>query len=579
MTAEQRSITWPELGAVGLLQGAVLWQVERHWPKEASAQTPWAALAACAIVFGLAYELAWTGRHRLRLIVLSALLAGLYALLSIWVWGQVRDAHSSDDIRIVSFFLAGTAALYALGPYVQIFQERGNLLIPYERLFLHSWNNVFIVLVAAVFAGVFWGLLCLWAEMFALIKIKFFRELFYKAPFAWISLAGSFGVGVALARENERIILALRSIVLSLCRFLLPLLATIAALFLGSLLFTGLRPLWATRIASTLLMGLAGTGILFVNGVVQDRIEGFPYPVALRRFVEASLFMLPVLAALAAYAIALRVGQYGLTPARFWGIVVIAIVTLYAFGYAGALILHRTGWPLGLQRVNVAVSVAIISVGIGTHTPLLDPLRLSARNQFDRLARGKVRASEFDFGALGFQLGRVGWERLEALTKLTRHPEIAEIVKEVRLVESVGSSGEWLNLRGKPLRRILADGDLAVFPPGTRIPEDLRAAISQDRGIPGATRCAETRECALMAIILDDDPEPEFLLATDRFELALYDRETGGVWRGRALNIEGGRILGDEYDARVAIRKGRVDVARPRYPRLRIGEGLWTVHE
>jgi hypothetical protein len=98
-------------------------------------------------------------------------------------------------------------------------------------------------------------------------------------------------------------------------------------------------------------------------------------------------------------------------------------------------------------------------------------------------------------------------------------------------------------------------------------------------GIRGATLCGDTRECAMMAMNLDDDPEPEYLLAKERFDLALYDREMDGVWRGRALNIEGGRILGDEYDARVAVRKGRVDVARPRYPPLRIGGGLWTVGE
>ena len=580
MMAEQRWRSWIELGTVGFLQGTVLWMAQGHWPKEIAAQTPWVTLVVATIVFGLCFELAWTGRHRLRLLLLSVLTAALFALLARWVWGQDMVGDSSDAFRIASFLLAGPATLYVFGPYLQCLQEQGNLRITYDRLFAHSWNNFFIAALAAFFVGVFWGLLSLWAALFAMIKIDLFKQLFYSAPFAWMSIFTAFGVGVALIRENDRIILALRNVVLSLCHFLLPLLAGITLLFLASLPFTGLGPLWATKMASALLLSLAGVVILFVNGVVQDRTDGLPYPFAVRRFVEVSLLALPVLAGLVIHAIALRVIPYGLMPERVWGIFIAGIVSIYAAGYAGAFLLRRARWPLGLQAVNVVASIAIILVGIMAHTPLLDPLRLSARNQFNRLAQGRMRASEFDFGALGFELGSVGRRKLEDLKKLAHHPEFLEIQKQVRLVESLKSQDQWVELRKKQPRSALLASDLVVFPAETRVPDALLQAISWDLGTYAVTACARSRRCVLTNLQLDDDPESEFVLVTNPDHVELYDQVPEGDWRKHDFKIVGSfpyeKTQGDVVRD---LKEGRFGPARLRYGPLRIGGKIYIIPE
>lgn len=127
-----------------------------------------------------------------------------------------------------------------------------------------------------------------------------------------------FGLGIALSRENEKIIHALRSPALSLCVFLLPLFAAIVVLFLGTLPFTGMALLWKTGFGVSLLLTLVTLGILFVNGVFQDGTEGPPYRGPLRLLIAASILGLPAMGCLASYAVWLRYEQYGLTPDRFF---------------------------------------------------------------------------------------------------------------------------------------------------------------------------------------------------------------------------------------------------------------------
>ncbi|WP_210217163.1 DUF4153 domain-containing protein, partial [Klebsiella pneumoniae] len=130
----------------------------------------------------------------------------------------------------------------------------------------------------------------------------------------------------------------------AICRGLLPLLSFIAVLFVLSLPFTGLAPLWATRSAASLLLVLAVLLISLANAVYQHDDGTPPYPAWLRRLVEASLLALPIYAGLALYAMSLRVSQYGWTLSRFWGAAVAVLIAGYAIGYAFAALRRHGRW-------------------------------------------------------------------------------------------------------------------------------------------------------------------------------------------------------------------------------------------
>ncbi|MDA0339707.1 MAG: DUF4153 domain-containing protein, partial [Proteobacteria bacterium] len=132
------------------------------------------------------------------------------------------------------------------------------------------WNNILVAIIAGIFLGVFWLVLVLWWELFNLVGVDFFEDLFTGDIFVWAFSGAVLGLGIAIARENPRIVPILRRIVLMLFRVLAPVLAIASLLFFVFLPFTGLQPLWDTGTATGVLVALMFSLVLMVNAVIQD---------------------------------------------------------------------------------------------------------------------------------------------------------------------------------------------------------------------------------------------------------------------------------------------------------------------
>src|SRR5438034_2645150 len=447
------------LAAIGFLQGLTYWLAYRFWPSEPTARACVVALLYFVTVSGLIVQLSWTGRDRARITVASAGIAVLFAAVALWVWWQIPDKNApfkGDDFRAWTWMTGATIALYILLPFVQIFQRSGRASFPYTELFHHSWNNFFIGLIAELFAGVFWTLIQLWAALFTLIGVSFFADIFRTAPFTSMSIATVFGYGLAIGKENEHITDALRHITLAVFSVLMPLLAVIALLFLFTLPLTGLQSLWATRYASPLLLSLLGLTVLFINAVFQDGTGEVLYPTWVRRGVDAALLVMPIFCAITFFAIGLRINQYGLTPERFYVVLFAVIASVYALGYTCATFPWGPTWLGLIGRLNVPLALFVALLAFLVHTPLADPLRWSAWHQFRRLADGKVNAAEFDYAALRFQLGHVGYAKLAELEKMTAHPQASTIRQNIEAVRAAASYWDFkarlsLAFRGEDL--------------------------------------------------------------------------------------------------------------------------------
>ena len=173
------------------------------------------------------------------------------------------------------------------------------------------------------------------------------------------------GIGVALAKEHAQIINTLRAISSSLFRSLTPLLVVIALSFVATLPFTGLAPLWATKWASSILLSLLLLILLFVNAVFQDGEGTAPYGRSLRRGVEATLMVMPILVALTLYSMNLRVVQYGFTPERYYAIVFAIVLGGYSASYAWS---ESELAPFGLAAfANLMWLSPLSSLGLHLH--------------------------------------------------------------------------------------------------------------------------------------------------------------------------------------------------------------------
>lgn len=499
------------LASIGFVQGVVFWLASAYWPGRGPAGAWVMAAVACAAAGGLVAQFAWTGRDRLRLQLVAGLTGLVFALPTLWVWWQLPPQgvpYQGDEGRAWTWPWAALLALYALGPYLQIYQRDGRLRFPYPDLFSHSWHNFFIGVLGLVFLGVFWALVLLWGALFEMVGVEIFETIFESKPFTWITSATVFAYGVARGREGARVTEAARGAVLAIFRVLLPFVAVMGLLFLVTLPFTGLAPLWGTHQAARLLITLIAFTVLFLNATVEDGSREPPRPAPVRHAVAAAVLALPVFAALALRALQLRIDQHGLTPGRFIGLVVAVVACLYALGYAGAVLARRTPWMSAIRPVNVALSFVVIAAALLLHTPALDPIRASVRSQYARLARGHTDAESFDYAYLRFQLGRLGFEALDRLEQLADHPQHAAIRAGVGIARAL----ERYTLRPQHANDVLRDEHLVLAPGLAAVPAGLTAAIAAGLGAANRSYCVRDRSCTLIAVDLDGDGAAEYCL-------------------------------------------------------------------
>jgi hypothetical protein len=204
-----------------------------------------------------------------------------------------------------------------------------------------------------------------------------------------------------------------RDAVLTRLSWLLPLMAAIVLAFLAVLPVTSLVPLWATHFATALLLAAAAALGLLINSLYQDGTA--PPPGRVRRIAAsvAALELLP-LAGLAAWALGLRVAEYGWTEDRIIAAAAITLAGVLALGYATSVWPGRN-LPRGMARTNIAAACVAIALALALLTPLADPARLMVADQLARLASGAVPPDKFDFAALRSSGGRWGAAALQAL--------------------------------------------------------------------------------------------------------------------------------------------------------------------
>lgn len=572
------------LAALGALQGLALWALTDNWPEEAPRlRALFTGAVFWIVASALVLHMARTEGQRLRLVLLAAAVGLVFGAVALWVAWQLPGGDvpfQGDDGRVTSWVVASAIALYVLGPFLQVYQETGRLRFPYPDLYRHSWNNFFIASLGGLFALALWLVLVLWFQLFKLVEIDFFEELFTEPLFLFPVMGASVAYGLAVGKENDSIISTLRGLTQSLLRALLPLLAAVTLAFLATLPFTGLAPLFATRSAASVLIGWLAAFVLVLNAVYLDGSQPPPYGAPLRRLGEAGTLALPVMGAIGIYAVVLRVQQYGLTPDRIFAGVLALVLTLYAVGYAVAAALRGEPWLPALRHVNVAMAGVVIALALGLHTPLLDPLAWSVRDQVARVRSSAIPAAEFDFAHLRFKLGHRGFAALEELAADPPAPEDAAR-ERIDLALRVESYWEWQRegaLVTGLLDRIRREPDGAPWPEG--LEPALRRAAAYDFRIGS---CRGDTPCVLRDADLDGDGSAEALLGIgwpQSFSILVFARSGAGDFQlvGR-LEPDPGLSTPEQKETWLdAFRRGDLRPAPPPYPDLRLGDLHLRMH-
>lgn len=387
------------------------------------------------------------------------------------------DAHpyatgvpDADIPRIALFFLL-SVGLFIAHSMITAGDAARKFIAPYEDYFDAAWKLGVQLALAVAFVGVFWGVLELGAALFDLIELRFLSNLLEHAWFAIPATALAMAAALHITDVRANLVAGIRTVALVLLSWLLPLMALLAAGFLVSLLATGLEPLWKTRAAAALLLTSAGTLVVLINAAWQNgKPEHIP-ALPLRIGGSVAAIALVPLVAIAAYALALRVGQHGWTEERINAVACTVVAACYAAGYAVAAVrgsILRGRWLMGIAAVNIAASFAVLAILLALLSPIADPMRISVASQLERLNSGAVPAAKFDYSYLRFDGGRFGHEALVDLAANAAGPEAAAIRERAKAALAATTRYAAPILTPKDIA-----GQVTVYPKDHALPQSL----------------------------------------------------------------------------------------------------------
>lgn len=565
---------------IALLQGLALYAVQQageNWPfHDIASRYRW---YTWVLTIPTAVALTLVDLRDRRLWLHAAIGSAVVLALASWIgWNLGGGATGLRDGPLHwPFSISMAIAVFVTLPWWQFRLQHGHWRASYDALFERAWQNGLTLALALAFTGLTWMLLWLWAELFQLVDIDFFRDLFREEAFIALATGCLFGFGVLIGRTQHRAIQVTRQVLFAICRGLLPLLSFIAVLFVLSLPFAGLEALWKTRSATWLLVIVSLLLVVFTNAVYQHDSERAAYPLWLRRLVDASLLALPVYAGLALYAMGLRIAQYGWTLERFWGALVVLTVCGYAVGYALSVLRTRGRWLQPIERVNRWMCWTVLGVALLANSPVLDGVRISIASQVARLKADPAAINARDALALRFELGRRGVDTLRALQQdpaLSKDARAVSVIKDALARETRWSDGGLLD---DGLRDLAAlQRHVALVKGSSAADADWWAAVL-DRSLADS-QCLDVDErCVALRRDLDGDGVDEMLLCRLEDQVGpfcqLHARADGKWQDAGTLNFYGHTGKADAEAAKAALLAGELQLQRPRWPQVSLAGG------
>jgi hypothetical protein len=523
---------------IGALQAAGLFVLHRSWDAKGGWPHAHPALFwALVAVFALPPLVALSGLTSLRRRALAIWTPGAaLACAGLAAYDILRQAPGQTPALSPQVVFATIAALFIAHHLVVGADQARRPIAPYPLYFDIAWKDAVQLALSLLFVGVFWLILWLGAALFKLIGIEGFQTLIQKDWFAYPATALVFAGAVHITDVRVGLIRGVRTVALALLAWLMPLMGLIAIAFLLALPFTGLKPLWDTRSAASVLLAAAAALIVLINAAYQDGAAEGGTPRVLAWAGRAAAVVISPIIVLAAYALALRTRQYGWTPDRIVAVACVLVGACYAVGYLLAAV-RRGAWLKLLERTNVITAFVVLAVIAALFSPLFDPGRISSADQVRRLESGQIRVDRFDFNFLRFEAGRFG---VDALTRLThaKTPAIAEaarkaLARKTRYEAPVLGAGELA-------RRITA------YPAGRAVPQSL---LAQTWEAPVGACLTYEPKCDAYFADLDGDGREEVLLGSG-VQLWVYRLGDDGVW------VEVGSLMGADCAVVPALRRG-----------------------
>jgi hypothetical protein len=300
-----------------------------------------------------------------------------------------------------------------------------------------------------------------------------------------------------------------------------------------------------------LLLAAAAASIVLINAAYQNG-DAERQPPQILRWAGRVAALLPLpLSLIAAYALYLRVAQYGWTVERIWVAAAVLLALGYAGGYAAAAI-PRTPWLARIARWNFVMALVGLAVLVALFSPIASPARIAVNDQVARLESGKVLATKFDFDYLRWKGGRYG---RNALTALAASKDVfTKKAASYALRQAFRYQVANANAPG-------FTGHFTVYPRGQTLPASFAAMDwSKEQRLWLRPTCAGLGPCDAILADLDGDGSPEVLIYQNQaIFLQVFHQDGTSSWS------EAGRINIPPICPKLleALRQGRFTAVPP----------------
>ena len=406
---------------------------------------------------------------------------------------------------VFKYFLLMGIAVTVILFFAQTYLDTRDRSFPYSKLFNYSWENYITIKLTAIFVGVFWGLLVLWAELFNTLEISIFDDLFFRTDWFQYILNGLLiGLGVVVFRNQKYATNVIKRILHALMRWLLPLLALINILFLVAFAVKGTST-YRLDDLNVILIWLVVLTLFFSNAVYQDGKQQ-AYGRYLDLFIRFALVIQPFYLLIVFYNLFSDVARLGWQIDLLWLFIVLVVFFSFSVLYAIKVIKFKQDWMPWMIKVNKIMAVSIACISILLLTPVLNLNRIAANDLYDRIISDEVKF----YALAGYDFAELGVPGIELLEKLKKHDKFIND-KNVQLTIDTYISDPYSY--GNTVTVVKHDEIAELFdlyPAGETLPDGIVTFIEKNQDDFSQCFSADS-ECVVIMTNINDDSNSEYV--------------------------------------------------------------------
>ncbi|WP_051555116.1 pentapeptide repeat-containing protein [Legionella fairfieldensis] len=396
---------------LGLIQGLLV-----YWFSHADFSAAGTIGAIVAFTFPLfAFQLKLPSRET----VLQG--TGLLIIMG-WIYGYAMyhlsrlGQDTMSPVVLILTIQCVISALILLVFYCVAMEEK-RFYFPYQTLFSEAWQLVLKILLAKLLILLTWYFFTFAAQLFKLIHISIIADLVESPPFTFIMPFFLFGIAMTILHQYEDILIKIRTVLLSFCYFLYPLLVVISLNFLLVAPFSPVQfaDFWYVTIALLLI------NLLLFNGIFQEGLTKSPYPRWFTLVIYILFFLMTVYAFYILKFPLMEIYHYGFNPGDFLLLLLLLFLFAYHLSYSLAIFLSKKPWLDLIKKVNTIIALIIAFLYLVLALPVFDIMKLTAHLQLSRLLNDQPLINPAKINSHSSYLGGVNLQNANLAGKNLSH--------------------------------------------------------------------------------------------------------------------------------------------------------------